>query len=394
MLSRRTAWETHPSALARALARARSKGENVLDLTISNPTTVGLTYSDAFYRTLVDERCATYEPAATGLPDARAAVADYYRRRGVSADPDCLWLCASTSEAYAHLLAILCDPGDAVLVPRPGYPLLQYLADIAGVRLVPYDLRYDGHWHIELDALERTMTDTERLRVVIAVNPGNPTGHYLDEKALIALEDGCTRRGCALVVDEVFADYPLHRRPGHVAHLLGERPCLCFVLSGLSKVAALPQLKLSWTAVCGPGDFVSHALARIEVVADTFLSASTPIQLALPRLLRAADDMQERIRSRTRNNLDTLRARLAGSPCDVLDVEGGWTALVRVPAVADLDDLGWAMRLLEYEHTLVQPGYLFDLDDPPHLAVSLLCEPQTIERGVAALRRAVERTCA
>jgi aspartate/methionine/tyrosine aminotransferase len=366
----------------------------VLDLTVSNPTAVGFTYPDTFYRSLVDEQCARYEPAAMGLAAARAAVADYYRRRELSVDPSHVWLCASTSEAYSHLIALLCDPGDAVLVPRPGYPLLGYLADIAGVRLVHYDLRYDGHWHIDLAALERAVSDTERLRVVVAVNPGNPTGHYLGEEELVALEDGCTRSGSALVVDEVFADYPVSPRPRHVAHVFGERACLCFVLSGLSKVAALPQLKLSWTAACGPRELVAQALERVEIIADTFLSASTPTQLALPRLLRAADAMQERIRRRTHANLEALRARLAGSPCDVLEVEGGWTGLVRVPAVEDLDDLGWAMRLLEYEHTLVQPGYLFDLDDPPHLAVSLLCETHFVESGGDALRRAVTRACA
>ncbi len=385
--SRRTRWETEPNALTRAVRAHRAAGRTLLDLTVSNPTAVGLRYAPPFYAGLVDARSADYEPEPLGLASARQAVADHSRARGGSGDPDSVWLCASTSEAYAWLLALLCDPGDAVLVPRPGYPLLDWIADLSGARLVPYPLLYDGSWWLDVAALRAALAREERARAIVCIAPGNPTGHYLAGPELRALEDLCLERGLALVVDEVFADYPLREDPDRVAHAAGPRRCLTFVLSGLSKVAALPQWKLAWGLACGPG--ADAALERMAFVADTFLSAATPVQLALPAILAAAPAMQERIRARTRANLAALRRELAATPLAPLDAEGGWSAILRLPALPDWSDERVALRLLERAGVLVQPGALFDLEGC-HAVLSLLCEPEILVGGVRRITREVE----
>jgi hypothetical protein len=378
MFSRRTRWETEPNPLSRALTAHRQAGRPLLDLTVSNPTAVGLRYPASFYAGLADARSAGYEPEPLGLASARRAVAEYSRARGGSCEPESVWLCASTSEAYAWLLALLCDPGDAVLVPRPGYPLLDWIADLSGARLLPYPLRYDGSWWLDVEALRAALAREERARAIVCIAPGNPTGHYLDSKELSALEDLCLARGLALVVDEVFSDYPLREGADRVAHAAGRRRCLTFVLSGLSKVAALPQLKLAWGLACGPG--ADLALARLAFVADTFLSAATPVQLALPAILAAAPEMRDRIRARTRANLAALRRELASTPVAPLDAEGGWSAILRLPALPDWSDERFALRLLERAGVLVHPGALFDLEGC-HLVLSLLCEPEILVRG-------------
>jgi hypothetical protein len=387
MFSRRTRFETEPNDLTRALAAQRRAGTPFLDLTVSNPTAVGLRYPPAFYAALVDERSACYEPEPLGLAGARRAVADWANAHGGGIGLESVWLCASTSEAYAYLLALLCDPGDAVLVPRPGYPLLDWVAGLSGVRLAPYPLRYQGGWWIDVAELRAALAREERARAVVAIAPGNPTGHYLAADELHALEETCLERDLALVVDEVFSDYPLREDPARVASAAGPRRCLCFVLSGLSKVAALPQLKLAWGLACGPGS--QDALERLAFVADAFLSAATPVQLALPRILASAPAMQERIRARTRANLASLRRELAGTPLALLDVEGGWSAILRLPALPGWSDERLAVRLLERAGVLVHPGALFDLDGC-HAVVSLLCEPDALACGVRRIARESE----
>lgn len=377
MFSRHTAWTAGPGPLDAALAGLRRDGLPVLDLTVSNPTALGLTYPADLYRGLVDERSAHYDPASLGLASARRAVADYYTRRGAAdIDPDAIGLCASSSEAYTYLLALLCDPGDAVLVPQPGYPLLRMIAELAHVELVPYPLFYDGTWSIDQVGLELALAQTPRARALVVVAPNNPTGNYLAPAELQALDATLAARDIAMLVDEVFWDYPLTPGP-HPSPALGPRRALTFILSGLSKVAALPQLKLAWWLALGPSALVSAAMARLELIADTYLSAATPVQLALPDLLDAAPAMQARISARCRHNLEQLRRACHGTAMTVLELEAGWTALLRLPAVHDLDDAAWALHLLRHGHLLTQPGHLFDLGDPPRLALSLLTpEPE------------------
>ncbi|MEZ4383262.1 MAG: pyridoxal phosphate-dependent aminotransferase [Nannocystaceae bacterium] len=378
MFSRRTAWSTAPSPFAAAAAAARADGRELLDLTVANPTTAGLRHAPALYAGVGDPGDAAYAPLARGLSCAREAVAAYYARRGDAVDPAQVSILAATSEAYADLFALLADPGDAILVPTPSYPLLGYIADLAGVELVPYRLAYDGAWHVDLGDLPDALARHPRIRAIVAVAPNNPTGNYLDAATIAAFDALAADRELAVIVDEVFFDYPLDARP-HLSPLASPRRALTFVLSGLSKVAALPQMKLAWAVTAGPADRVAAALARLDVITDTFLSASTPIQRAAPALLAAAPAVQETIRARLRSNLAALRAGCRGTALTPNDVEGGWTALLRLPAVG-LDDAAWALRLLD-AGVLTQPGYLYDLEAPA-LALSLLTPPETFCRGV------------
>ncbi len=388
LFSRRTEWDLSPNALSRALASRRAAGGTVVDLTITNPTAAALQHPPSLFAGVMGQGSSGYEPEPLGLTPARDCVAAYYRARGRACDPAAVFLTASTSEAFAYLLALLCDPGDAVLVPRPGYPLLDYLAALSGIRLVYYSLRYDGTWNLDLNELAERLGAESRARGVFATSPGNPTGAYLKRGELAGLERLCAERELALVVDEVFADYPLRDDPERAGSALGPRACLAFVLSGLSKVALVPQLKLSWGVVCGPSARVEAALARLALIADTFLSVATPVQLALGRIFAAAPELQARVRARTAGNLAALRAAVAGGAASVGDVEGGWSAVLRLPSLAGLDDEGWALALLEKAGVLVQPGGLYDLDGC-HAVVSLLCEPEPFEEGVAALARLV-----
>lgn len=386
--SRRTHWDLTPNALTRALADRRAVGGDVVDLTITNPTAVGLRYPGSFYSSLFSAESAAYEPEPLGLASAREAVASYYRARGCACDAAAVWLAASTSEAFAQLFALLCDPGDAVLVPRPGYPLLEYLAALADVRLVPYPLRHDGAWSVDLAALREVLEAESRARAVVCTAPGNPTGAYLGEGELAEIDALCARSGLALVVDEVFGEFPLRPTPGRARTAVGDRSALTFVLSGLSKLAALPQLKLGFGVMCGPPEAVAAAAERLTVIADTSLSVATPVQLALPRIFAAAEPMRARIGERTRGNLAALERALAGGAARVLEVEAGWSAIVRLPRLGALDDEGWALALLDHAGVLVHPGSLYDLDGC-HAVVSLLGPADSLARGAEALAREV-----
>jgi len=383
MFSRRTAWTTSPSPFTAAIADARASGRELLDLSVSNPTTVDLLHPPSLYRVVGDPDNARYEPASRGLSCARRAVADYYRsQRGLTLDPSRICLSASTSEAYAAAFSILADPGDTILIPSPSYPLLGFLADLAAITLVPYQLAYDGAWHVDRADLRERLAAAPRARAIVAIAPNNPTGNYLDPATLATLDTLAAERSLALIVDEVFFDYPLAAGP-HASPLDGPREALTFTLSGLSKIAALPQMKLAWTVVSGPPALIGAALSRLEIVHDTYLSASTPTQRAAPALLAAAPAIQRSIRARLRANLKNLKNSCRGSALTPCAVEGGWTALVRLPRVG-LDDLEWARLLLARAGVIAQPGYFFDLETP-HLALSLLSPEATFRRGVDRL---------
>ncbi len=383
------------STWSQHLHQARADGRVRWDLTGSNPTRAGLRHPDAVYETLGAASNARYQPDALGDAAARRAVARYY---GDAIDPQRVWICASTSEAYAHALTLLCDPGDAVAVPRPGYPLLDTLADISGVRRVDYPVRYDGAWHVDLDALQRRLEAPEgaRVRAVVSVCPNNPTGHILTAPERDGIEALANAQGAAHVVDEAFADYP----PGTPAKSLaavarGRRLVttagLSLTMSGLSKVAALPQMKLSWMVVGGLDEArVAAFVERARVLADAFLSVATPVQRALPQLLAAAEPMQLRIRARLRDNLATLRAAASGQAWDVLPVDAGWTAVLRLPQGVARDDEAWAAAMLD-AGVATSPGFLADAPpSPPLLAVSLLTPPNDWRPGVDALAAAID----
>lgn len=357
-----------------------------------------------------------YEPTPRGLLPCREAVAAYYARRGISVNPDQLVLCASTSEAYGWLFQLLCDPGDGVLFPQPSYPLIDHLARLNGVHVIPYPLRFCGdHFVLDRSALEQQAQGMDaaspasqnkaRPRALICVSPNNPTGSILRRSELHALWGLCRNRNLALIVDEVFSDYglldpaapPENQRDPRLPSVLTEipfssgrnsddDPSLTFVLSGLSKVLGLPQLKLGWIHICGPEPLRSEAQDRLELIADTFLSVNTPVQQAAARLLSLQPQLGAALRSHLQSNLDRLRVVLQGSAVSALPVEGGWYAVLRVPAV--LSDEDWALRLLQQDGVLVHPGYFFDLHEPgmAFVVISLLTAEADFQAGLQALR--------
>ncbi len=379
MFSKRLPPDLTPTPLALAAARARSEG-TVFDLTESNPTKVGLDYpslQDAFDG--LD--FVSYDPAPLGLPEAREAVSAYYGSRGVDVRPDRLMLTASSSESYAFLFKLLCEPGDNVLVPVPSYPLFEHLASLEGVTLRSYRLAYHGVWALDVGAIS-TRIDA-RTRAVLLVSPNNPTGSRLRQGDLEELVRLCRDRGLALIGDEVFADYLLEPVPDACASVLQQSDVLSFGLGGLSKAAAMPHLKLGWSGIAGPAVLVDEAIARLEVIADTYLSVSTLVQRATPRLLGLGQHLARQIGHHVRLNYETLRAEAARcAPCDVPPVEGGWSAVVRVPATRS--DEEWAMALLE-RGVLVHPGYLFDFDQDGFLVVSLLVDPEQFRVAIGRL---------
>jgi aspartate/methionine/tyrosine aminotransferase len=315
-------------------------------------------------------------------------VAAYYAAHGAPVDPDSVILTASTSEAYSHLFKLLADPGDAVLAPAPSYPLFDYLAGLDSVDLVPYPLVYDGGWGIDFAALEAALTP--RTRAILTVHPNNPTGAFVkrDEAArLIAL---CRAHARARIADEVFLDSAGGPDPARAPSVVTTTGCLTATLSGLSKLAGLPGIKASWMVLTGPPALRAEALARAEVVADTYLSVSTPVQQALPRLLEQGAGLRAQIAARVAANRQALAAALAGPlPLDLLPAEGGWYATLRLPAVCSEDD--WALALLA-DGVLVHPGYFFDFAYGPLLVLSLLPPPDLFAEGIARIVRRVVQT--
>ncbi|HYX70760.1 MAG TPA: pyridoxal phosphate-dependent aminotransferase, partial [Terriglobales bacterium] len=310
MFAARSGWKLAPNAFTVALEKRRAAGGEVLDLTESNPTHCGLRYDQAaILAALAQPGALDYHPDPRGLAGARDAVAGYYRERAPGATVpalDHIFLTTSTSEAYTWLFRLLCDPGDEVLVPAPSYPLFDFLAGLQDVRLVPYLLLYDHGWQIDFHSLEKALS--ARTRAVVVVNPNNPTGSFVKAEELTNLGWLCAPREIALIADEVFLDYPHDRRPRH--SLAGQRDTLTFALSGLSKIACLPQMKVAWIAAGGPPDLLAPALARLEVIADTYLSLNTPLQLALSALLEQRHGLQEQLAARIAQNLGELDRRL------------------------------------------------------------------------------------
>lgn len=384
MFSRRLPAHLEPNALARAVAALHERGAAIADLTNSNPTRAGIPYPDDLLAPLADAAALRYEPHPFGLPAARQAVAADHGRRGAVVDPAHVVLTASTSEAYSWLFKLLCDPGDSVLVPRPSYPLFEHLTALEGVAAQPYDLEYHGRWSVDVASLRDA---PGRTRAVLAVSPNNPTGSYLAAEELAALAQICRDRGWALIVDEVFADYPLDAREP-LTDAAGRTGVLTFSLGGLSKSVGLPQVKLAWIVAGGPRAARDAALAALELVADSYLSVATPVQVAAPHLLRAGAAVRGAIQQRIRQNLDALRAAARGVPaCELLRTEGGWSAVVRVPATRREEAL--VLDLLERERILVHPGYFFDFPREAHLVVSLLPPPALFAEACARLLRVV-----
>ncbi len=367
--------------LTRLLERCRAAGDPVLDLTCSNPTRVGLELPSPEVREAC-RRVFEYRPHPAGLPEARRAVAAYYAARGWSLPASRVVLTSSTSEAYLSLFKLLADPGDAILVPRPSYPLFEHLAALESLRPVAYDLEQELEWRVDLERFE-ALLESENPRAVIAVHPNNPTGSLLRRLEWRTMLASCRRRGVPLIVDEVFYDYRF-RQFGDLS-LDRDRGVPVFVLNGLSKTAALPQVKAAWIAAGGPPEVAADALQRLEMILDQTLTVSTPAQRVLEAVLPRLDGRQRAVRERLRGNLERVRGALAGSAAQLLEPDGGWSAILRLPRVRT--DEQWALRLLERRGVLVHPGYFYDLRREGCLVLSLLTPPGTLGE---ALQRMLE----
>lgn len=382
MLSSRLPRDLAPNPIGRAIARLRSQGADVVDLTESNPTRVGIEPPEGLVRGAAAIEPRLYEPRPLGLPAARRAVAEHLSRAGRVVPPERVALTAGTSEAYGHLFKLLCNPGDEVLAPRPSYPLFEHLTRLEGVRAVPYALECHARWELDLDSLQRSVS--RRTRAVLLVSPNNPTGSYLTQTELDAVEALCAAHNLALIVDEVFAPYPLAPGAAGPSVLDGDRDVLAFCLGGLSKAVGLPQLKLGWIAAAGPRPAVDRALAGLELICDTYLSVATPVQLAAGRLLAEGAEITTRIAERVRGNHAALQRLVERHPAArVLPTEGGWYAVVQIPATRSEEDV--VLDLLESERVLVHPGYFYDFSREAFLVVSLLPEPRRFGAGAARM---------
>jgi hypothetical protein len=400
--SNRLFFQDKLNRLSLLVEKKKALGESILDLTESNPTRIGLNYPDNLLAALAEESSLHYSPVPAGSLPARLAVAAYYAEKGKEVCAEDIFLAASTSEAYSWMFKLLADPGDSVLIPRPGYPLFDYLAAFESVRLDHYPLRHDAFWRLDLDALKPSIIDTTR--AIIYVNPNNPTGSYMRADDWAALSGICSLHSMALIIDEVFSDYRLHQPGGPdkgtaaqapllqsalIQTVAGRHDCLNFILSGLSKLLCLPQMKLAWIVISGPKEERQEARSRLEFIADTYLSVNTPVQNAVARWMAFRGEIQAQVLKRVRGNLLFLEQQTKNSPCDVLDVEGGWYAVVQVPTT--LTEEEWALSLLEEENVLVHPGYFFDFDREAFLIVSLLPPPEVFESGVQRIMERISR---
>ena len=363
------------------MAAVIASGATVLDLTTSNPTTVGVDYpQEEILKALAQPNALTYEPAARGMSAAREAVASYYADLGILISREDVVLTVSTSEAYSYVFRLLCDPGDEVLVPAPSYPLFDFLAEIQDVRLVPYELVYDHGWQIEFESLRKGIS--KRTRAIMVVHPNNPTGQYVKQWEMDCLNAICKHHELAIVADEVFLDYSLDGgvRPSFAAN----KGALTFTLSGLSKISGLPQMKSAWLVVSGPEALAREADARLEVIADTYLSPNAPMQWALPNLLEMRQGIQRQLSARVLENMRTLDQLLeAKSSCKRLAVEGGWYAVLRVPVTRTDEEL--AIELLTTKQVMVHPGHFYNFPGDGYLIVSLITKAEEFREGVVRL---------
>jgi len=387
MFSHRTSWKLTHNALTRAIEEAREADANLLDLTTSNPTRAGLKYdAENLLGAFSNDKALDYDPQSKGLLSAREAVAEYYRQEHdiFQLDPERIILTTSTSEAYSYIFRLLCNADDEILVPKPSYPLFEFLADLQDVRLIPYPLLYDHGWQIDFPSLYKSVT--HRTRAVVVVHPNNPTGSFVSAEEVSALSGFCKEYGLAIIADEVFLDYALDGAPR--TSFAKNDEVLTFALSGVSKVSGLPQMKLAWMIVNGPPDAASDAMARLEVIADTYLSMSAPIQLAAPVLLDQRKNIQPLLLDRTRENLQELdRALLRQKSCQRLAVEGGWYTILRVPVTRSDEEL--SIELVQRAGVLVHPGHFFDFASEGNLVLSLITASDAFREGVKRILRHV-----
>ena len=380
MFANRTNWKLTQNRFTKAIEDARASGRELLDLTISNPTRAALNYSgDNLLAALSKPEALDYDPQSKGILSARKAVADYYRQEHevFHLDPDRIILTTSTSEAYSYIFRLLCNSEDEILVPTPSYPLFEFLADLHDVHVTPYLLLYDHGWQIDFPSLYKSVT--HRTRAVVVVHPNNPTGSFVRGQEVASLNGFCKEYGLAIIADEVFLDYALDGAKR--ASFTRNTEALTFTLSGLSKISGLPQMKLSWLVAGGPPSEVDDAVARLDVIADTYLSISTPVQLATRELLDQRKTIQPLLLDRLRENLQELDRGLSRQKsCQRLEVEGGWYAILRVPVTQSDEER--AVDLVHKANVIVHPGHFFDFASDGYLVLSLITRPEVFREGV------------
>ena len=377
MFASRTNWNLKPNRLAEALEQHKSSGRRLLDLSASNPTECGFTYdAPAIMRSLCSPASLQYHPDPKGLKSARLAVSNYYAENGEQVSVEDLILTASTSEAYSFIFRLLCNPGDELLIPTPSYPLFDFLADVNDVKLMRYPLFYDHGWHIDIHALKQAVTP--RTRGIIVVHPNNPTGHFTKAEETAQLNQICSASQMAIIADEVFLDFSLHAKQ---KSFVANSGALTFTMSGISKISGLPQMKFAWLAINGPEAERREALARLEMIADTYLSLNAPIQLAAPVLLQQRKQFQQQLMARVRANLAELDLQLSEKKhVSRLAVEGGWYAVLRIPATRSDEEL--ALELLKKHDVYIHPGHYYDFPGEGYLIVSLITPEQDFTEGV------------
>jgi len=367
------------SRFADALASHRQAGTRLLDLTISNPTAANLIYPHGEIANVLGcLRQFDYQPDPAGSFKARQAIAGMYGANGIAVAAEHILLTASTSEAYAHLFKLLCDPGDEILVPLPSYPLFEFLAALEGVRTVPYWLRYDGNWHVDLASVESAING--RTRAIVVVNPNNPTGSFLKREEAAALVELARRKNLPVISDEVFTNFALSAAHDRVQSFADRSETLVFSLNGLSKSCGMPQMKLGWIVISGPDEAARQSRERLEFILDTYLSPSTPVQSALPSLLAIGQGVRQQIQERTRRNYEALKHILAGAPANALHTEAGWSAIVQIPRTRSEEE--WILTLLDQQNVVTQRGYFFDMPNEAYLVLSLLTDPEVFDEGV------------
>lgn len=389
MFSNRFKWNLETNRLAQLIEKKRLAGARILDLTESNPTRAGFVFpSEEILSALANPSAMLYEPQPKGLLVAREAVAGYYAERGFTVSADSIHLTASTSEAYSFLFKLLANHGDNVLVPQPSYPLFDFLATLEGVELRPYELEYlSAGWRMDFDSMAQAISPTTR--AIILVSPNNPTGSFVKREELRRLNELCARHNLALIADEVFSDYGFGDDESRVASLAENANALTFVMSGFSKILALPQMKLGWIVTNGPSALRDEAIERLDLIADTFLSVGAPVQHAAPEWFKLRAGLQRQILDRVKTNYDWLVAKVENSPVRMLKTEGGWYATLEVPRHFSEEEL--VLRLLAEDDVLVHPGYFFDFPREAFLALSLLPKPDVFQQAcLRMLRRVTE----
>jgi alanine-synthesizing transaminase len=382
MFSKRTNWKLNPNKYTRALEEMRATGAPIVDLTVSNPTLCGFQYdAEKILKAFQNPNGLSYEPEAKGLLGARGEVARYYKEdHGITVDPESLLLTTSTSEAYSYLFRLLCDPHDEILVPKPSYPLFDFLGELQDVSLVPYSLEYAHGWFVDFPSLVRAVTS--RTRAVLLVHPNNPTGSFVHREERQRFNELCRERGLSLVVDEVFLDYRVTDESWE--SFATNKEALTFTLSGLSKVAALPQMKVAWLITSGPEAAKKMALERLEIIADTYLSLNAPTQWAFGALLELRRAMRPQLLERIRQNWEFLRSSVGKEGgCELLDTEGGWCGVIRVKSGRSDEEL--AIEILQSAHTLVHPGHFYDFRTEGYLVVSLITPVSDFRQGIGCL---------